>query len=67
MAHSPPKYYKVPPHDLHIDKGKKHVTSPRSEASQSSSIHSKQQSTKEDNGKREITFSDMHPEIVKVG
>jgi hypothetical protein len=66
MAHSLPKYYKFPPHDLHIDKGNNHVTSPRSKASQSSSIHSKQQSTKADIGKREITFSDMHPEIVKL-
>jgi hypothetical protein len=43
MAHSPPKNYKVPPNDPQVDKGKNHATSPSSKASQSSSIHSKQQ------------------------
>jgi hypothetical protein len=56
----------VPPNDPHINKGKKPTHCPSPEASQSSSIHSKQHSTKADNGKRELTFSDMHPEIVKL-
>jgi hypothetical protein len=66
MAHSPPKYYRVLPHDHKINKGRKLVTSPSIEASQSSLVYSKQQSTKEDNCKREITFSDKHPETIKL-
>jgi hypothetical protein len=61
-----PRNYKVFPNEPQIDKGKQPANSPSSETSQSSSIHSKQPSTKADNNKREITFSDMHPKIVKL-
>jgi hypothetical protein len=65
IAHSPPKDHRVPSHEIQMDKGKKPITSPSTNASQSSSVHSKQQSTKEESGKREVSFSDMHPEINK--
>jgi hypothetical protein len=57
---------KVIPNEPKIDKGKQPANSPSSETSQSPSIHSKKPSTKEGNNKREITFCDMHLEIVKL-
>jgi hypothetical protein len=44
-----------------MDKEKKHITSPSTNASYSSFVHSKQQSTKEESGKREVSFNEMNP------
>jgi hypothetical protein len=65
IAHSPPKEHILPSHEVQMDKVKKPITSPRIEASQLSLIQSKQQSTKEESGKKEVASSDMPPEIIK--
>jgi hypothetical protein len=49
-----------------IDKGKQHANSPSYETYESSSIHSKQPSTKAYSNERKIFFNDMHHEIEKL-
>jgi len=41
ISYSPPKYHKFPSHEVQMDKGKKPITSPSIDSSQSSFVHSK--------------------------